>query len=68
MYNIVITLSLAVGFHMMSVYQGLTFFVIKTICLITGADPGFLERGFICIKGWGLTADFVTVFLNIPRK
>ena len=22
--------------------------------LSTGADPGFLERGFICIKGRGL--------------
>ena len=22
--------------------------------LYTGADPGFLERGSICIKGWGL--------------
>ena len=21
--------------------------------LHTGADPGFLERGFMCIKGWG---------------
>ena len=19
----------------------------------SGADPGFLERGFMCIKGWG---------------
>ena len=22
--------------------------------LVPGADPGFLERGFICIKVWGL--------------
>ena len=22
-------------------------------CLIPGSDPGFLERGFICIKVWG---------------
>ena len=22
---------------------------------VTGADPGFLERGFISIKGWGFT-------------
>ena len=21
--------------------------------LDTGTDPGFLERGFMCIKGWG---------------
>ena len=32
-----------------------------------GADPGFLERGFICIKGVGLRfADFISFFLNIP--
>ena len=21
--------------------------------VLSGADPGFLDRGFICIKGWG---------------
>ena len=26
----------------------------------SGADPGFLERGFICIKGWG----FVLLILS----
>ena len=25
---------------------------------LTGADPEFLERGFICMKVWGL-ADFL---------
>ena len=33
----------------------------------TGADPGFLERGFICIKIWGVRfADFISFFFNIP--
>ena len=33
----------------------------------TGADPRFLERGFICIHacGWSRFADFVSIFLNI---
>ena len=36
----------------------------------TGADPGFLERGFLCIKmcgggGGGSFADFISLFLNI---
>ena len=36
---------------------------------ITGADPGFLGRGFICINwGWGRFADFISSFLNIPGK
>ena len=34
---------------------------------VAGADPGFLEGGFICIKVWGVRfADFVSFFLNIP--
>ena len=33
-----------------------------------GADPEFLERGFICIKGWGSFADFIWFFLNTPWK
>ena len=39
--------------------------------LIAGADPGFLEKGFICIKvcvcwggGGGCFADFITFLLN----
>ena len=33
----------------------------------TGADPGFLERGFICINVWGVRfADLISFFLNIP--
>ena len=30
----------------------------------TWADPGFLERGFICIKGWGFTLLNYLIFLN----
>ena len=26
----------------------------KKLLSSSGADPGFLERGFICIKVWGL--------------
>ena len=34
---------------------------------ITGEDPGFLERGFICIKVWGLRfPDFILFLLIIP--
>ena len=34
-----------------------------------GADPGFLERGFICIEMWGVGfVDFISFFLNIPWK
>ena len=30
-------------------------------------DPGFQERAFMCIKGWGVRfADFIRLFLNIP--
>ena len=32
-----------------------------------GADPGFLERGFIMNKGVGVSyADFISFYLNIP--
>ena len=32
-----------------------------------GADPGFLERGFILYKGVVVRfADFISFFLNIP--
>ena len=35
--------------------------------LFSGADPGFLERGIICIKLWGsVNANFISFFLNIP--
>ena len=31
-----------------------------------GADPGFLDWGFVCIKVWvGRIADIVSFFLNI---
>ena len=29
---------------------------------LTGADPGFLERGFICIKGWGFALLIISHF------
>ena len=39
----------------------LAFYRFSSTCLIdliiherSGLDPGFLERGFICIKVWGL--------------
>ena len=36
---------------------------------LSGADPGFLKRGFICINEWGFCfADLISFFLNIPRK
>ena len=31
-------------------------------------DPGFLERGNICIRCWVYFADFISFFLNIPWK
>ena len=32
-------------------------------------DPGFLERGSICIKVWGFAfADFYLIFLKYPMK
>ena len=34
----------------------------------TGADPGFLERGFICIKVGGLFSCFYLMFLKYPMK
>ena len=35
----------------------------------SGAGPGFQERGFICIKVWGVRfANFISNFLNVPWK
>ena len=35
---------------------------------MTGADPRFLERGFICIKVWGVRfADFISFFFKISH-
>ena len=37
------------------------------ILTVSGADSGFLEKGFMFIKLWGvLFADFISFFLNIP--
>ena len=33
-----------------------------------GADSGFLERGFICIKRWGSFCSFYLIFLKYPMK
>ena len=35
---------------------------------LTGAGPGFLERGFICIRCGIHFAEFISLFLNIPWK
>ena len=32
-----------------------------------GADPAFLERGFISIKGWGLAWIFISHFSEISH-
>ena len=34
----------------------------------TGVDPGFLERGFICIKVWGFALLIYLIFLKYPMK
>ena len=53
------------------IFLALSAFLNKQDCShsrgLRGADPGFLERGFICIKRWGVRfADFTSFFLNIP--
>ena len=35
---------------------------------IAEADPGFLERGFICIKVWGVPLLILSHFLKYPMK
>ena len=43
--------------------------LIKIWVNTSGADPGFLERGLICIKVWRVWfADFIPFSLNIPWK
>ena len=39
--------------------------ILDLLPLSTGADPGFLERGFICIMVWGGLL-FISFVLNIP--
>ena len=34
----------------------------------TGADPGFLERGFICIKVWGFPLLILSNFYKISHE
>ena len=39
------------------------------IGFVKRAEPGFLERGFICIKVWGVGfAGFISFFINVPWK
>ena len=38
------------------------------LTLASGADPGFLEKGFSCVKEGVRYAGFSSVFLNIPSK
>ena len=38
--------------------------MIEHIICKRGAGPGFLERGFICIKGWGSFCWFHLIFLS----
>ena len=33
-----------------------------------GVDPGFLERGFLCIKVWGVCLPISLIFLKYPMK
>ena len=40
----------------------------KENCMITGADPGIVERGFICIKGEGFVLLILSHFLRYPMK
>ena len=37
-------------------------------CKLTGVDPGYLERGFVCINGGDRFADFYLIFLKYPMK
>ena len=34
----------------------------------SGADPGFLERGFLCIKVWGSRCGFYLIFIKYPTE
>ena len=56
-------------FFLVSTYSDLLILV--TTCLfllIQGADPEFLERGFICIKVWGSLYGFYLIFLKYLMK
>ena len=41
---------------------------IHTCYCYTVADPGFLERWFICIKVWWSLCGFYLIFLKYPMK
>ena len=38
-------------FHLFSVYLKIVDHLNLKVLIITGADPGFVEKGFICIRG-----------------
>ena len=49
----------------------LDLFIMMSWCVIValpGVDPGFLERGFICIKVWGSFCWFYLISLKYPMK
>ena len=40
-----------------------------TECMLSaGADPGFLDRGFVCIKVWGLALLILSHFSKISHE
>ena len=45
-----------------------TFVVNGALGLMAGVDPGFVERGFICIKVWGFALLILSLFLKYPMK
>ena len=40
----------------------------KNYMTLSGADPGFLERGFICLKVWGFALLFLSNFSEISHE
>ena len=50
------------------VYNVQSYFLFISITFaMPGADPGFLETGFLCIMVWAVRfADLISFFLNIP--
>ena len=37
-------------------------------CILFRADPGFLERGFICLKEWGFVLLIVSHFSEMSHE
>ena len=42
--------------------------LILVLMIFSGADSGFLERGFICIKVWGFALLILSNFSSIPQE